>query len=220
MVGLQEIHAPSRAEGEAHSQAHELAELAGGYDAWFAPGRVTASGHCEGVALLVKRTVGVAARCSLSLSLDSSDPLEGPHQRVVLSVSIARDDARVDVHCTHLSLSKRARERTLAELVAFAAKERPRSGSHGAVLVGDFNATPDEPALATLEAAGWVDAWKEAGAAGRGGTWPAGIPFRRIDYVWVQPGAGWEIAGCARTPVSGSDHVGLVAHLRVPAPGR
>jgi endonuclease/exonuclease/phosphatase family metal-dependent hydrolase len=220
VVGLQEIHAPSRERGETGSQAHELADLAGGYSAWFAPGRVTAGGHCEGVALLVKRGVGVKARGGFSLSLDASDPLEGPHQRVVLSASVERAAGVVDVHCTHLSLSKHARERTLAEVVAHAMRERERSGSLGAMLVGDFNATPEEPALEALEAAGWIDAWKDAGAAGRGGTWPAGLPFRRIDYVWVQPGAGWEIAECARTPVSGSDHVGLLARIRLPEPGR
>ena len=146
VVGLQEIHAPTPS-GDG-SQAHELAELAGGYDAWFAPGRVTASGHAEGVALLVKRSSLVALdRSVLALSLDAADPLEGPHQRVVLRAAVRRGDTVVDVLCTHLSLSRRARERTLGELGAFAARERERSGSEGAVLVGDFNAPPQEPAL-------------------------------------------------------------------------
>src|ERR1700688_4916957 len=71
VVGLQEIHAPT-ARGDG-SQAHELAELAGGYDAWFAPGRVTKSGHAEGVALLVKRPTVVLERKVLALSLDGKD---------------------------------------------------------------------------------------------------------------------------------------------------
>ena len=214
VVGLQEIHAPT-ARGDG-SQAHELAELAGGYDAWFAPGRVTASGHAEGVALLVKRPSVVLERSVLALSLEAGDPLEGPHQRVVLHAVVRRGDTVVDVFCTHLSLSRRARERTLGELRAFAAKERQGSGSEGAVLVGDFNAVPQEPALRALAAAGWIDAWHHRSPDARGGTWPAGAPFRRIDYVWVQPGAGWTVAECQRTAVSGSDHVGLVAVVRWP----
>jgi endonuclease/exonuclease/phosphatase family metal-dependent hydrolase len=227
VVGLQEIHAET-ASGEG-SQAHELAERIGGYDAFFAPGRVMASGHAEGVALLVARSWAARDRTVLTLSLDRGDPLEGPHQRVVLRVSIRRGDTGVDVLCTHLSLSQRARARTLGELCAFAA----RSGSAGSVLMGDFNAPPHEPALRSLAAAGWIDAWHHRrpvdvrGAAGaspvpprtpseRGGTWPAVAPFRRIDYVWVHPGAGWAVTSARRTPVSGSDHVGLLATVRWP----
>jgi len=38
---------------------------------------VTASGHCEGVALLVKKGVAVIERSVLALSLDARDALEG-----------------------------------------------------------------------------------------------------------------------------------------------
>ncbi len=86
------------------------------------------------------------------------------------------------------------------------------------MLMGDFNAPPDEPALRALASAGWIDAWHHASPDARGGTWPAGAPFRRIDYVWVRPGDGWDVAECQRTPVSGSDHVGLVAVVRFPEP--
>jgi endonuclease/exonuclease/phosphatase family metal-dependent hydrolase len=215
VAGLQEIHAPTPS-GEG-SQAHELAEIAGGYDAWFVPGRVTENGACEGVALLIRRGLEVVERSSLNLSLDAGDALEGRHQRVVLRASVRRGGAIVDVLATHLSLSKRARERTIAEVVSFAARERKRSGSSGAVLVGDFNATPLEPALMLLDgAAGWLDAWEQANPDGSGATWPAAVPFRRIDYVWVRPGAGWSIAECRRMPIAGSDHVGLWARVAWP----
>jgi endonuclease/exonuclease/phosphatase family metal-dependent hydrolase len=159
----------------------------------------------------------VGERSQLKLSLDSGDVREGRHQRVVLRASVRRGGAVIDVLATHLSLSKRARERTLAEIVAFAVRERRQSGSAGAVLVGDFNATPLEPALMLLDgAAGWLDAWEQANPDGSGATWPAAVPFRRIDYVWVRPGEGWSIAECRRMPIAGSDHVGLWARVTWP----
>jgi endonuclease/exonuclease/phosphatase family metal-dependent hydrolase len=211
VVGLQEIHASAPA--DAASQAHELAELAG-YDATFAPARVTASGHCEGVALLVRRGAVIGDRTVLELSRDAEDALDGPHPRVALKARLRfpdRADAELTAIVTHLSLSKSARARTIVELVAFA--DAARREGESAVVMGDFNATPDEPALGAFAAGGWVDAWRQHHEAARGGTWPAGAPFRRIDYVFARPGTGLRVASSTRTPVSGSDHVGLLVRL-------
>jgi endonuclease/exonuclease/phosphatase family metal-dependent hydrolase len=213
IVGLQEVHAETPS-GEG-SQAHELAGQMDGYDALFAPGRVTPSRHAEGVALLVKRRHTIVDRSALALSRDPNDPLDGGHQRIVLRASVRVGDVVLDAFVTHASLSRRARERTLPELAGFARSERARTGSAGAVLMGDFNATPGEPALVALADAGWTDAWAHVHEGERGGTWPAGAPFRRIDYVWVQPGAGISIQACERTSVAGSDHVGLLVTLRM-----
>jgi endonuclease/exonuclease/phosphatase family metal-dependent hydrolase len=215
VVGLQEIHAAAADDGWGGSQAHQIAEQAGGYRAFFAPGRAKSGGGAEGVALLVRSDVEVLDHETLSLSLDARDPLEGKNQRVVLRARVRRGGLVAQVLVTHLSLSKRARERTLPEIVAFAAEAERRSGSPGAVLLGDFNATPGEPSLTALDG-GWVDAWRQMhpGAPGGGGTWPAVAPFRRLDYVFVRPGSGWEIAGCTRMALAGSDHVGLCARIR------
>ncbi|MFT3767507.1 MAG: endonuclease/exonuclease/phosphatase family protein [Minicystis sp.] len=214
VVGLQEIHAPTTRGDE--SQAHELAEILGGYDVIFAPARVTPSGACEGVALLLRRGTEVVDQSTWKLSVDTSDPLDAPHQRVVLRAAIRRG-ALIEVLVTHLSLSKKARERTIRELVIFAAEERRGSRSDGSVLLGDFNASPAEAALAHLEGpGGWVDAWDRANPQDSGATWPAAVPFRRLDYVWVQLGSGWKVAECKRMPIAGSDHVGLWARVTMP----
>lgn len=217
VVGLQEIHAPTTRGDE--SQAHELAEEIGGYQVLFAPGRVTSSGSCEGVALLVRAGLEIAEHAVWKLSVDASDALDAPHQRVVLRAAVRQGAKLVDVFVTHLSLSKRARDRTIAELVIFASEERRASRSAAAVLLGDLNATPHEPALAQLDAAGWVDTWDRANPEGSGATWPAAVPFRRLDYVWAQLGAGFRVAECRRTPVAGSDHVGLWARFTWPEGG-
>lgn len=206
VVALQEIHAPSTRGDE--GQAHELAELLGGYEVLFAPGRVAQSGACEGVALLVRRGVEIEERTSLRLSVDSTDALDAPHPRVVLCATI-RAGIRLDVMATHLSLSRRARERTLREIVVFARETRRSSKSDGQVLAGDLNASPTEPALDELDRDGFTDAWDAANPDGSGATWPAAVAFRRLDYVWVHLGSRLGIEACERMPVSGSDHVGL-----------
>jgi endonuclease/exonuclease/phosphatase family metal-dependent hydrolase len=210
VVGLQEIHAD---DARSASQADELAELAG-YDATFAPARVTAAGHCEGVAILVKRSALVVSHDVLSLSRDDSDPLDGPHPRVVLRATVRfpeEGDAVLDAMVTHLSLSRRARARTIAELIAFASAGRPEGAN--AIIIGDLNATPDEPTLEALASHGWLDAWAHRHDRERGGTWPAGLAFKRLDYVFARPASGWSIGDVTRAPVSGSDHQGLVARL-------
>jgi endonuclease/exonuclease/phosphatase family metal-dependent hydrolase len=218
VVGLQEIHA-ERA-GEASSQANEIARLAPGYRVWFAPGRVTASGACEGVALLVREDIEVREHSVEALTLDRNDPFEGEHQRIVLRAAILWHDVPVDVLVTHLSLSPGARTRTIRELVAFAERERYKSGSVGAVLMGDFNATPREPAIASLchGERGWLDTWRHVHGDAPGGTWPAGLPIRRIDYVFVQPADHWIVTRCDRVPFSGSDHLGVMAWLEIMRP--
>ncbi|APR85624.1 putative secreted protein [Minicystis rosea] len=216
VIGLQEIHAPSPSGEE--SQAHEIADLLGGYQVIFAPGRVAPGGACEGVALLVRRGIEIVDQSVWKLSVDARDPLDAAHPRVVLRAALRRG-VLFEALCTHLSLSRKARERTIRELLIFAAEERRGSRSEGAVLVGDFNAAPAEPALAHLEGpGGWVDVWDRANPQDSGATWPAAVPFRRIDYVWTQLGPGWKIAACERMPIAGSDHVGLWARLTFPRP--
>lgn len=218
VVGLQEIHAPTTRGDE--SQAHEIAGLLGGYEVIFAPGRVTPGGACEGVALLVRRDLVIEDQSSWKLSVDTTDPLDAPHQRVVLRAALRRG-VLVEVLVTHLSLSKKARDRTMRELIVFAAEERRATRSAGAVLLGDFNAGPTEPALSYLEGpAGWVDAWDRANPNDSGATWPAAVPFRRLDYVWVHLGSGWKVTECRRMPIAGSDHVGLWARVTWPAGAR
>jgi endonuclease/exonuclease/phosphatase family metal-dependent hydrolase len=244
VIGLQEVHATpadaTRSGAPAHlngsptsgargatafgrlpSQAHELAAMLGGYTAYFAPARRAASGAAEGVALLCKSTAHEQA--VHSLTLDSNDLLDRNNQRVVLCATIEAGSRRVDVFVTHLSLSARARLRTVFELLAFAERERRRSGSEGAVLLGDFNAPSEERAISEIEKAAlngspWCDAWKAAhGPYARGGTWPAIMPVRRIDYVFFQPREQWSVETCERLSFAGSDHLGVTASLRLDA---
>ena len=211
-VGLQEVHALDP-EGFGN-QAQELGDLVGGYEAIFAPGRVTRSGPCEGLAILSRHVI-IASK-ALTLSQDRGDRLDRLGPRIVVRALIDLPGGPVDIFVTHLALSARARIRTTRELLGFVDRERSRSMGLGAVLMGDLNAGPVDEAISILESADWLDTWKAAnGPRARGATWPAIAPSRRIDYVFIQPPAKWQVVGCRREPASGSDHLGLVASLEL-----
>lgn len=196
VVALQEVHQ----RGD-RGQAHEIAP--DGYRVFFAAGR-SYDGGSEGVALLVRGDA--RPHDPLSLTLDPSDRFEGRNQRVVLAVTIEHNGAPIDVLCTHMSLSRVARTRTAAELVAFVDDVQQRTKSVASIVMGDLNAEPSEPAVALLEAK-LTDAWRARRGSERGGTWPAVMPFRRLDYVFVR---GMNVEACRRIPYSGSDHLGVL----------
>lgn len=104
------------------------------------------------------------------------------------------------------------------------------------VVVGDFNAEPDEPAAERIRAGGYRSAFAEANGADPAVTWPSGLrapamdtdgPPGCLDYVWLR---GDVRSTAARLvfdrPAVGdptlypSDHVGIAAELEVgrPAP--
>ncbi len=75
-----------------------------------------------------------------------------------------------------------------------------------AVVMGDFNATPEAQEIETLRAAGLRDAFMLAGS-GPGFTFSSDRPERRIDYIWVSPDL---LAREFRTmPGQASDHLGI-----------
>ena len=215
LIGLQEVHAPDPT--GVGSQAHELARLAGGYDVIYAAGRTTPSGRSEGVAILSRHPVVDREVCPLTQDADDTKDRFGP--RVVLRALVDTPDGRVDAFVTHLSLSPRARLRSVKEILAFASRGRARLSGRGAILMGDLNAEPDEPTIGVLTGGGgqsgdgWLDAWASAhGADARGGTWPAIAPYRRIDYILAQPSGGWTVHACRRA-MTASDHLGLLARI-------
>lgn len=81
------------------------------------------------------------------------------------------------------------------------------------ILVGDFNQTPTEAGARRLRSE-FEDAWLDGGA-GLGATWPKGLPFLRIDYVYSRG-----MAGAARGKLDAflpTDHMLLMIDLHRPA---
>ncbi|WP_410638804.1 endonuclease/exonuclease/phosphatase family protein [Amycolatopsis sp. lyj-346] len=84
---------------------------------------------------------------------------------------------------------------------AVAAESAPRT-----ILVGDFNGTADDRALAPITAR--LRAAQDEAGDGFGFTWPAALPLARIDQVFVsgvRPVAAWTL------PATGSDHLPVAA---------
>jgi len=103
----------------------------------------------------------------------------------------------------------------------------------GQVLVGDFNAEPDEPAPARLRAAGYQSAFLAANGSEPAVTWPSGLdaPAKDtdgdpgcLDYIWVRGDVRIDSARLVfDRPAVGdptlfaSDHLGIAARLSVGA---
>ena len=76
------------------------------------------------------------------------------------------------------------------------------------VLVGDFNGTADDRALAPVTAR--LRAAQDDAGDGFGFSWPASLPLARIDQIFVsgvRPVASWTL------PATGSDHLPVAATL-------
>lgn len=90
-------------------------------------------------------------------------------------------------------------------------------GQRGPVILsGDFNATPDSPWLRDVYAMGYVDAADQSGA-GLVQTYPAdrALPaMLAIDHVLSKGGP--VATSVERVRIPGTDHFGVVAHLRLP----
>jgi endonuclease/exonuclease/phosphatase family metal-dependent hydrolase len=102
------------------------------------------------------------------------------------------------------------------------------------VVVGDFNAEPDEPAAERFRSHGFRSAYAEANGADADVTWPSGIqaagmdtdgPPGCLDYIWVRGDIRAESARLVfDRPAVGdptlypSDHVGIVAELGAVSP--
>lgn len=129
---------------------------------------------------------------------------------------------------THLGLVEADRRAQAAALL-----DAARGLDAPVVLLGDFNAEPDDGAAGVYTALSerFDDAWATAGrnaAASlapladsgiaapepyRGETWPANAPAKRIDYVWLRRGDPWSVRRCLVGATQASDHLPLFATL-------
>ncbi len=99
------------------------------------------------------------------------------------------------------------------------------------VVVGDFNADPQEPAYARMLAAGFRSAHHEANGSEPAVTWPSGLQAPAmdtdgdpdcLDYIWVRGTIAvddcrlvFDRPAAEDPTLYPSDHRGLAAHLRV-----
>jgi endonuclease/exonuclease/phosphatase family metal-dependent hydrolase len=134
----------------------------------------------------------------------------------------------VATHLHHVTADEAARDEQARLLVDWLA-DAP--ASDGQIVVGDFNAEPDEPAHARMRAAGFRSAFAEANGAEPDVTWPSGLqgpaidtdgPPGCLDYIWIRGSVAVESSRLVfDRPAVGdpglypSDHLGIAARLSV-----
>ena len=135
--------------------------------------------------------------------------------------------AFVVTHLHHLPADAAARDEQAAALLAWL----EGAPAHDAmVVVGDFNASPDEAAAQRMCDAGFRSAYELANGADPAVTWPSGLQAPAmdtdgdpscLDYIWVRGAVAVEEARLfADRPAVGdptlypSDHLGIAARLR------
>lgn len=137
----------------------------------------------------------------------------GPgEQRGVQQVWIDIGGTEVLFINTHLDHRREPaeRERSVEEIRALVAA----AGAVPVIVAGDFNATPDSPAIATMR--GFLrDVWTAVGE-GPGHTIPVRQPNRRIDYIWVSRHFTPERMEVLASEAS--DHLPISALLMLPRP--
>jgi endonuclease/exonuclease/phosphatase family metal-dependent hydrolase len=174
-----------------------------------------------GNSLLVKSTLAAA----------DFDRLDLGHSRSILRVIVPVEGHRVLVavtHLHHLVEGGTERDAQAAQLLEWLATA---PATDAQVVMGDFNAHPNEPAAQRIRAHGFRSAFAEANGAEPPVTWPSGIQAPGmdvdgdpacLDYIWV---SGKVAVTSARLvfdrPAVGdptlypSDHFGIEARLSI-----
>lgn len=178
--------------------------------------------RAEGLAVLTRHRVVSSERFTLRRAAFWSW-----RRRVAVDVTIDTGDVVVRLLDVHLS-PHGDRDGRLAE--AHLLIDRAGAAVPPPVIVGDLNELPRQGAHAELVGAGWVDAWSrlhgdEPGATNWTVATPAGTPpSQRIDYVLAPSGSVVEDADVLTEPLDViaalSDHLPVVATVRLPEPGR
>ncbi|RII11951.1 Endonuclease/Exonuclease/phosphatase family protein [Streptomyces sp. YIM 130001] len=214
VIGLQEVDVHWDQRSEWRDLAGELAEALDMY-VYFAPiYSLDPAGAGEprreyGVAVLSRHRILEAENHEITrLSTQDPDPVPAPAPgfgEVVLRVR----GVPVHVYVTHLDYrpDPSIRVAQIADTRRIMAEDCDTRGRcPRQVLLGDFNAEPSAGELGPL--------WQELRDADPGApTFPAAEPVKRIDYVAV--GGGLGVSGAAVRGGVGSDHLPVVADLRV-----
>jgi endonuclease/exonuclease/phosphatase family metal-dependent hydrolase len=211
LMGLQEVVYPLQqdrligAAGERRYESHR---------AW--------AGRPEyGNALLVREGLAIEAVERLDLGLNRSAlraVVTLPETTVLMVVT----------HLHHVPADEAERDDQARQLLEWLASG-PRTEAE--IVVGDFNAEPDEPAVDRIRSDGYRSAYAEANGADPPVTWPSGLQAPGmdtdgdpgcLDYIWVRGAIRVVSARLAfDRPAVGdptlypSDHLGLSAEVSI-----
>jgi len=142
----------------------------------------------------------------------------GSHEpRVAMSVRIDAPFGPLEVFNTHIDASTEDRWR-LQEVKTIERIVKEAFGRDARILLGgDFNSTPESAVQGELRASGFRDAWPICGV-GEGLSYPADVPRKRIDYLFLP--SGFECTSARVIEADASDHRPVVFTLRAVRRGR
>ncbi|MYW63870.1 metal-dependent hydrolase [Streptomyces sp. SID8379] len=213
VIGLQEVDVHWGARSQDLDVARELADRLG-MRVSFAPiyslDPVTAGAPRRefGVAVLSRYPIRSAANHDITrLSTQDPNPVPAPAPGFG-EVTLKVRGVPVQVFVTHLDYrgDPSVRVAQVADTRRIMAEERASVPGARQVLLGDFNAEPSAAELAPL--------WTELRDAGpvSGGTYPADVPVKRIDFVAVGEGVTVRAASVVAEPAA-SDHRPVIAEV-------
>lgn len=151
-----------------------------------------------------------------SVFLSSTNCSDGNH-RITEYASIQKDTGMFYLFNTHFAMYEECLPANIKETVAY----MEQFNTSPRLLVGDMNATPDNPDIQTLAKLGFTDVWAMLQPGKPGYTYPSDNPVKRIDYCWADKNAVGSCKGIelvCTDPQSGiyaSDHFGLLVTLSI-----
>lgn len=157
-----------------------------------------------------RRQYGTAILSAYPITSWTNTPLpkfEGGEQRGLLEAHLDVGGTPVRVFNTHLQHDNAAERQAQADAIV----DRIGRSRRPALLMGDLNAVPDTPEIATLTRR-LTDVWARVGD-GDGFTIPVEAPDRRIDYVLTTPSLQPVSAEVIATDAS--DHLPVAAALNL-----
>lgn len=175
-----------------------------------------------GNSLLVRAPLATGAYERLDLGLQRSA------HRVVVHLPGGSTVLMAVTHLHHPPDAATERDVQAATLLAWFETAPP---TDAAILVGDFNAGPHEPAYGRIGAAGFRSSFFVANGHEPEYTWPSGLQAPAmdtdgdpecLDYIWVRGEVrvvdcrlAWDRPDVADPTLYPTDHLGLAAHLEI-----
>lgn len=216
LVAFQAVWQPSADDNQAEQLARELP---GYVHVWFEPVMPQANAAAKGMAFLGR----VPFERRGTRALTHRGGTDDADRRVLLRAHCAAHATPVslgvdgiDFYNAHFSwVDAQARDNIHDALPFLNETQAP------ALLLGDFNQTPDKPLHAALREAGWVDAWSWLRGSEAGYTYESDRPQTRIDFVYANARLSGRLAEIhlvgepGAEPPRLSDHLGLVVTLTV-----
>jgi len=171
-------------------------------------------------------------RAPLSATVSQVERLELGRNRSALQLVLVLDDGSTVLaavtHLHHIPADESVRDDQARQVLEWLEASPPTDAR---VLVGDFNAEPDEPAARRIRAAGYRSAYADANGADPDVTWPSGLQAPGmdddgdpgcLDYIWLSGAVrvisarlAWDRPAVGDGTLFPSDHFGLTAQLQV-----